>query len=281
MSFHYLVLRPLNSGGYGDLYLGQRSDNGLRVVIKYLREFRNECYRRGFQRAVRLQGRQLPGVVPLLGADTNAERPYCVMAYLEGGSLAQYAGRLSADQLHAVAVALARIVANIHAANEIHGDFKPDNILVSREGHIQVADPLGAGSLFTKLFSANRGGTPGYWAPEIHGGASISFAGDLYSYGATLHHLVTGQRPQDGVPLDVNSWAYESIPKVREIVAACCQANPQARPAIAEVLQMFDGRAWAEIQAERAQREQALAGFCFAVGLIALIVGLAHGQANA
>jgi serine/threonine protein kinase len=280
MNFHWINLRPLSSGAYGDLFIGQRSDNGSRIVVKYLREFRGAYSRKAFDRAVRLQARGLPGVVPLLGADTGAERPYCVMPYLERGTLTHFAGRLAPSHLEAAAIELARTLATLHAAAEVHGDLKPDNILVTQDGHLLVTDPLGAGSVLTKLLSVNRGGTPGYWAPEVRRGASISYAADVFSYGATMHHLATGQRPEDGRPLDLNAAGYKAAPKIQEIVAACCEADSRIRPNMQEVFQILNGQSWADIQTERKQRQEALGRVCLVAGLGALMFGLARGRAS-
>jgi serine/threonine protein kinase len=147
------------------------------------------------------------------------------MPYLEGGALTRYAGRLTENQLHRVAMRLARTLSNLHSAFEVDGDFKPDNVLLTWNGEIQVGDPLGNGTFFTILFAKNRGGTPGYWAPEIQRGGSISRAGDSYSYGATLYHLLTGRRPVDGQRLDPTSEGYRIAPQIREIIGACCKLN--------------------------------------------------------
>ena len=176
MNLQVVNLQRLGSGGYGDVFIGQRSDTGEYVVQKVLREWRLQHAREGFEREVRVLARGLPGLVPLLAWDLTAQPPFYVMPYLAGGALRQYARSLTGNQLQNIAVELARTLANLHAALEAHGDVKPDNVLVTQDGRLQIADPLGNGTLFTMLFSGNRGGTPGYWAPEVRNGGSISRA---------------------------------------------------------------------------------------------------------
>ena len=270
MNFRVVGLRQLSSGGNGDLFIGQRSDMGEYVVVKFLREWRLQHAREGFEREIRLLGRGVAGLVPLLGWDMSAEPPFYVMPYLEGGELTRYAGRLTENQLHNVATELARTLANLHAAFEVDGDFKPDNVLITRNGQLQVGDPLGNGTLFTILFGKNRGGTPGYWAPEIRRGGVISRAGDSYSYGATLYHLLTGRRPVDGQRLDPASEGYRNAPKICEIIAACCQLEPSARPTIQEVLRMLPGEKWVDIQAQRKRSQELVGAACFVGALVLL-----------
>lgn len=269
MSYQIVNLRALNSGGNGDLFIGQRSDNGERVVVKYLREFHLAHARRAFAREAGILARKLQGLIPLLFANTAAERPYYVMPYQKGGALTQYAGRLTDGQLEIIGAELARTLANLHAAYEAHGDVKPDNVLVTHDGRLQIADPLGNGTVFTMLFSENHGGTPGYWAPEIRAGGSISRAGDVYSYGATMYHLQTGRRPKDGQRLDPASEGYRNAPRIREIIAACCQLDPGARPSMQEVLRILGGEQWADIQGARKQRQE-LAAACV-IGVLGLL----------
>jgi serine/threonine protein kinase len=204
----------------------------------------------------------------------SAQPPFYVMPYLEGGALTRYAGRLSENQLHNVARQLARTLASLHAAFEVNGDFKPDNVFLMRSGEVQVGDPLGNGTLFTILFGKNRGGTPGYWAPEIQRGACISRAGDSFSYGATLYHLLTGRRPADGQRLDPSSEGYRNAPKIREIIAACCQFEPNARPTMQEVLRMLEGETWADILAARKRSQELVGAACFIGALVAFGVAL-------
>jgi len=217
-------------------------------------------------------------MVPLLHADTETDRPYYVMPYLRGGSLSRYAGNLSDIQLHSIAKELALILAGLHAAYVEHGDVKPDNVLASDDGHLQVADPLGNGVGCTVLFSQNHGGTPGYWPPEICAGSPISQAGDVYSYGATLYELSTGRKPQDGQRLDLNSERDVKAPKIRDLIAACCQSDPNARPTMGEVVRILDGKQWADIRAEQEKRKELLKGVCLVGGLALLVTALLNSN---
>lgn len=268
MNFSVINLRQLGSGGYGDVFIGQRNDTGEYVVQKVLRDWHLQHTREGFQREVGLLARGFPGLVPLLAWDLTSQPPFYIMPYLAGGALTQYTRSLSAKQVQNVAAELARTLANLHSALEVHGDVKPDNILVTQDGRLQIADPLGNGTLFTMLFSGNRGGTPGYWAPEVRNGGSISRAGDVYSYGVTLHHLLTGRKPEDGPRLHLSPDDQARSPKICEIIKACCQIEPDSRPSMHEVLRMLGGADWRTIQAEREQRK----GLAIAACAIACLV---------
>ena len=275
MNFQVVNLRMFRSGGNGDLHLGQRSDTGEWVAVKFLREYHLPHCRKAFAREVRVLLRKSRGMISLLGWNLVVERPFYVMPYLEGGPLSQYAGRLATAQLQQVAENLAETLANLHIAFDLHGDFKPDNVLLTKQGLLQVADPLGNGTLFTILFSENRGGTPGYMAPEIVAGGTISRASDVYSYGATIYHLLTGRVPQHGQRLDPASEGFGHVPRMCELVTACCDPNPNARPTMQEVRQMLRGKSWASIQEVRKQREEFVKAACVVGGLVFLGTALA------
>jgi serine/threonine protein kinase len=251
-------LRPLNSGGNGDVFVGQRSDNGQELAVKILRESQDPQARKIFAREVRILAQKINGFVQLLSYCLDGDRPYYVMPYFPRGPLTRYAGILQPEQLNAVARDLANTLAGLHPRNISHGDVKPDNILVSNDGNLQVGDPLGNGFGCTVLFSKNHGGTPGYWAPEVKAGGSISKPGDVFSYAATLYHLLTGLRPQDGQRFDHLIRWYPNLAKICEIIVACTQSDPYARPKMTEVVQMLNGATWADIQASRKQVQDLL-----------------------
>jgi serine/threonine protein kinase len=264
-------IRRLNSGGNGEIFIGQRSDTGQDVVVKMLRESHAPHARKSFAREVRVLAQKISGLVPLLHSCLDGERPYYVMPYFPRGPLARYVGILSPDQLSAVALSLATTLSGLHARNISHGDFKPDNIFVSNDGNLQVGDPLGNGFGCTVLFSQNHGGTPGYWAPEVKAGGSISNAGDVFSYAATLYHLLTGIKPQDGQRFDQLSRWYPNLPRICEIIAACTLAVPSARPNMNQVIRMLNGATWSDIQVSRKQ-EQDLLKFATVSGMLILLL---------
>lgn len=277
MDFNIVCLGFLQSGSHGDLILGQRSDTGEQVVIKYLRDAHLMHARKVFEREVRILSLNLPGLVPLLESNLRTHRPYYVMPYL-GGTLKSHAGKLNVDQLRAVARELATTLAALHAKRIFHGDIKPDNVLIGWDGHLQVADPLGNGLGCTMFFSANRGGTPGYWAPEIRAGLPIHPAGDVYSLGAMLYELATGQMPRDDQDLDPGLWA---DPKIREIIVACCNKNPLLRPTMEDILRLLGGEQWEHILIKRQQNQEVVAT-CILSGLaVASIFLLFKGRRNA
>ena len=272
--FQVVNARLLNAGGNGDVFVGQRSDTGEYVVDKYLREYHSEHARAAFRREVRVLRRNYRGLVRLLASDTEGKHPHYVMPYLPGGCLTIHAGKLSETQLLAVATDLAVILADVHAKLDTHGDVKPDNILISHDGKLQVADPLGSGINCTIVFAQNHGGTPGYWPPEISAGGAVSCPGDVYSYGATLYHLATGKRPQDGQRLDVTLKNYSISPKITETILACCQPTATARPSMQEVLRILRGERWVDIQAAKQRVQGLLTAGCLVAGFFLFLVVL-------
>lgn len=268
-------LRPFDAGGNGDLYLAQWRTNGVAVVVKVLREFADPHARKAFSQQVWILRRNVRGVVQLLFADTEAERPYYVMPYLGGGQLSRYAGNLDANRTYAVVLDLARTLANFHATVGSHGDYKPANLLVSCEGELKVADPAGNGFGCTMFLPQNPGGTAGYWAPEV-AARGISREGDVYSFGATVYELVSGEPPRDGQRFKPTERQERAAPKLWEVIRCCCQANPKVRPTMVEVVRMLEGASWGEIQEARRRTEGLLKVIGVAAG-IAFFVRLFGG----
>lgn len=226
----------LVQGTVADLYLVPRETESEPIVAKVLREVTPES-RRWFTREYRvLSTRVHRGIVPALGGDMEAERPYYFMPFLSGGTLTRVAGTLTPAVLRSVARWLAAAIGALHAQDIAHGDIKPDNVLITKNGTVQVSDPLGNGSGCTITWGAHSGGTPGYWAPEIAAGAPISKAGDVFSLGATLFQLATGISPEDEMCLDPAAHGVTLPLDLRLVLVAMCRSDAATRPTMDQVV---------------------------------------------
>jgi len=205
----FRLARVLGRGGMGRVYLGVHATSGARVAIKVLSE---DCAEHAQlverflveARAVNLI--QHGSIASVLDLQHLADgRPYIVMEYVEGPTLRQVtAGGVA--PLGGVAQVIGEVLqalAAAHAAGVIHRDLKPDNVLVTTEGHAKVLD-FGIAKL-----SASHGplprtqtgvilGTPEYMAPEQISEGLVDARTDLYAVGVMLYEAVTGQRPFDG-----------------------------------------------------------------------------------
>ena len=249
-------IRLLNSGGRGDVYLGYIRSLNLFVAAKYLREWQIPQQRQAFFREIDTLRKQIPGMIRLLGFDKQANPPYYVMEYLPGGTLSQHAGRLYVHQLPSIAIALAKILADFHEKCGPHGDYKPDNILIAKNGQLRLGDPAGNGFGFSVLFAPARGGTPGYWAPEIRANARVSIQSDIFSFAATLFHLVTGQRPVDHQDFDPWRYGYHCHDALREAILLGTQSNPKSRPTLQQIIRLLGGESWETIQSSQKLQEE-------------------------
>ncbi len=221
-------LRPYGSGGRADVFLGNLRNNGIPVIVKFARDAHLPQVRRAFLREIDIMSKQIDGMVRFIAANKIAQRPFYIMEFLPGGTLAGYASRLQEPQLRAVAIWLAKTLSGFHFKAGAHGDLKPLNILVTQEGNLKLGDPLGNGFGLDVLFSPDKGGTEGYRAPEVVMGATPSVRSDTYSFAATFFHLVTGRLPVDGQNLDPSVHGFACPDWLRQLIVLCSQPDPDS-----------------------------------------------------
>ncbi|HET9621232.1 MAG TPA: serine/threonine-protein kinase, partial [Kofleriaceae bacterium] len=211
----YRLARVLGEGGMGRVYLAVQPAIGSRVAIKVLAE---SCARdpdlldRFFAEARAVNLIRHERIVSVLDMAVLADgRPYIVMEYIEGKTLAAIArsGPVPLGGLVQVMSEVLSALAAAHAIGIVHRDLKPDNILVTAEGHAKVLD-FGIAKLAPEL-QARRSprtrtgallGTPQYMAPEqISGAAGVDARTDLYAAGVVVYELATGKLPFVGETL--------------------------------------------------------------------------------
>ncbi|MER5729339.1 protein kinase [Streptomyces sp. NPDC002138] len=251
----YLLRRLLGSGSVGVVYEAQDVKLGRRVALKILTEIAapddggGAGLVRFHREAEALTRLHHPGVVTLHDSGVHQNKPYLVMQFLDGMNLAQLveaSGPLSAAEAAWVGLGMADALRAVHAAGVLHRDLKPSNVGVTSGGEVVLLD-FGLAQLVGEAgitAAGERVGTPQFMAPEVMAGGVPSRAGDLYSLGACLHLMATGELPLgdradlgavmvqalgDGIPR--LSGANPGYPgRLNELIDSLCAKDPGARP---------------------------------------------------
>jgi len=172
----YRVIEEIGRGGMGVVYRAEDSVLGRTVALKVMDD--------GDAEARIMASLEHPGIVPVHDAGTLPDgRTFYAMKLVEGMRLSEYRGPL-ADRLR-VFQKICEAVAFAHSRGVVHGDLKPDNVMIGAFGEALVMD-WGVAAIARPGVIA---GTRGYMAPEM----IVSPAGDVYALGAILRDLKDGQ----------------------------------------------------------------------------------------
>lgn len=206
---NYRVLKPLGSGGMGDVYLAERADGQYekKVALKILSMgFGAGALEERFRREVQILAQlRHPNIASLLDAGVAEDgRPWFVLDYIDGVPLHRYCQQhaLGSRVCIPLFIQVCEAVAYAHAQGIIHRDLKPENILVEQldTGPHAVVLDFGVAARQTTSELTRTGlvlGTPAYMSPEQAMGESLSLdqTSDLFSLGIILYELMLGQRP--------------------------------------------------------------------------------------
>ncbi|NUO96559.1 MAG: protein kinase [Nonomuraea sp.] len=205
----YRVLDQAGQGGFAVVYRAYQERLDRVVALKVLSVDRvDQRTMRRFQRELQLTGRLTghPNVVTVFDTGvTRSGKPYIAMDFFENGSLRdkiRKEGPLGVPDVLRAGVKLAGALAAVHEAGVLHGDIKPQNILISRYGELAVAD-FGVARVVdsSEISATSQAFTPLHAAPEVLTGQPHSASTDIYSLGSTLYHLLAG-RPAFHNPAD-------------------------------------------------------------------------------
>jgi serine/threonine-protein kinase len=233
----YTVTGLIGKGGMGAVYRAVRADDfRMEVAIKLLKRGTDTDAAMGRFRAERqiLAGLQHPNVARLLdGGATDSGLPYLVMEYVDGTPLLEYAKPLPVRRRLELFRPVCAAVQYAHEKHIVHRDIKPANILVTREGIpklldfgiAKLLDPTAEGMTAALTMTGVRLMTPEYASPEQVRGARITTASDVFSLGAVLYELLTGERAHQ-----IHSYSAEEIAK--EI----CGREPKRPSAVVQEL---------------------------------------------
>ena len=201
-----------------------------------------------FEREVRLARRiQSDHVARVLDSGVLLDRAYVTMELVEGDTLLEILereGPLPVDRTLHIARDALRGLAAAHALGIVHRDVKPSNLIVDQTGTTKVMD-FGLAKAIGDSHITQPGtvlGTPSYLSPEAIGGTGADARSDVYSFGCTLFHVLTGAPPFQGASILETTMMHlrakppalrdrdPGVPEALDaIVARCLEKSPAAR----------------------------------------------------
>ncbi|ATW50078.1 serine/threonine-protein kinase [Streptomyces peucetius] len=193
-----------------------------------------------------------PGVVTVHDVLEHDARPWIVMQYVDGPSLADAAkepGRIDEREAARIGLDVLRALGAAHTAGVLHRDIKPANVLLGRDGRALITD-FGIAAIEGDATITRTGeivGSIDYLAPERVRGQDPGPASDLWSLGATLYTAVEGTSPfRRSSPLSTMQAVVDDEPPVpvragrlRPVILALLRKDPAARPSVAEAERML------------------------------------------
>jgi eukaryotic-like serine/threonine-protein kinase len=250
----YRVEETIGVGGMATVYRAHDVELARPVALKVLAEqlCADDAFQRRFVREARLAARlSHPNVVQVYDAGESNGRPYIVMEYVPGETLAQLLARrhrLPPAEAAALAHHAALGLQHAHDAELVHRDVKPQNLLLREDGLLKITDfGIARAAESTRLTQLGTVlGTAAYLAPEQAAGDDVTAAADIYSLGAVLYELLTGRPPHEFSSLVelADKQRTGTITPVRElepavpeameaVVMSCLAREPRFRPASA------------------------------------------------
>ena len=207
---HFEIVRPLGSGGMGQVY--QALDTSLQryVAVKVLRggNARSEGQIDSLLQEAVSQARVThPNIVTIYYVGKEQGNPFLAMELVTGNSLSKLIadGSLTFSQISSIGLQLAKALCFSHELDIIHGDIKPGNILVQNNGNVKLSD-FGMARRASDDSSGRIGGTPNYIAPELLDGKKPTVQSDMYALGVTLYEMSFGRHPVALTGTTIPDW---------------------------------------------------------------------------
>lgn len=262
----YEIQSLLGAGGMGEVYRARDPRLGRDVAIKVLPPSfaaDPERLRRFEQEARAVAALSHPNILALYDIGQQDGTAYIVSELLEGESLRDILARgpLSHRKAIAYATQIAQGLAAAHARNIAHRDLKPDNVFITRDGHAKILD-FGLAKAIENPAAAKSGapadatltvpgaatgdgivmGTVGYMSPEQVRGSAVDCRTDIFSFGAVLYEMLTGQRAfkrdtaaetmtaiLNEEPPEFHDSGQRIPPALERIVRHCLEKSPDHR----------------------------------------------------
>lgn len=249
ISKRYRIIKKIASGGMADIFLGDDLELGRKVAIKILAP--NYAGDKNFVARFKSEAQILarlshPNIVQVYDWGEYNGTYFICIEYIEGDSLKEIIekkGPLAPETAIGYALQISSALYAAHKNNLIHRDIKPQNILITPEGKVKVADFGIAKSIITDVTrTLNIMGTAHYISPEQAKGEVLDHRTDIYSLGIVIYEMLTADVPfRGGSSIDISlkhiyekplkpSELIENIPeKLEKIIMHCLEKEPAAR----------------------------------------------------
>lgn len=201
----YRLLRRLGRGAMAEVYLAEQQSLARQVAVKILKSHlaEDESYVRRFQHEAKAAASLVhPNIVQIYEVGRVDRIQFISQEYVPGLNLRQTLARNGPLDARQAVTVMRQVAAALHKAGQqgiVHRDIKPDNIMLSTDGQVKVADfglarVSGAGELNLTQVGVTMG-TPLYMSPEQAEGRRLDPRSDLYSFGVTCYHMLAGHPP--------------------------------------------------------------------------------------
>jgi serine/threonine protein kinase/formylglycine-generating enzyme required for sulfatase activity len=215
---HYEIIRRIEEGGMGVVYLGRDTRLDRLVAIKLLNkrfERNADNIRRFVQEAKAASALNHPNILTIFEIGEIEGSHYIVSEYIEGRTLRDLMKSETIELRRIVDIVsqIAGALAAAHVARIVHRDIKPENIIVRDDGYVKVLDfglakllPENLSGVWTQGVVEERNstasgmilGTVNYMSPEQAKGQRVDQRTDLFSLGVVLYEMIAGKRPFEG-----------------------------------------------------------------------------------
>jgi len=195
----------INSGGMADIWVATDQDGKTYALRRLHDRLRfNLLARRRFLRGCEILSKihHHDYVIQYIEHGKINGSLYCLMEYVEGSNLKQLFARtdpMLEEQIGNILIDMAVALEHVHDSGFMHMDFKPENVLVTRNANVRLVDfDLALPRPEKPAKRSKNPGTPAYMAPELLQRQAFDHRADIFAYGVTAFESLTGAKPFSG-----------------------------------------------------------------------------------
>ena len=261
---NYEIKKVLGEGAFGKALLGKSKSDGTTVVIKIVNleylddDTEQKAINEGNIMRKLTKNVQHENIVKFYGSYLFEQEAVLIMEYIDGGDLR---GKIEEEKLwrrkideKTIVTWLKEIASALKYCHEekniVHRDIKPDNILLTKDNHVKLAD-FGIAKMLSKKVKVTqtRIGDTDYISPEIEAEEPYTYSADIWSLGVLIYELCLLEHPQKKYRLNKMQYLSGQIPKLEDkdyseelsdLIAKMLSVEPTERPTTDEIIKLCE-----------------------------------------